>query len=110
MYALAILSISHLVSAFTIGAKDETLRAAYFLDNNPSGSSIISLKIASNGTLADPIRTSTGGIGMLGLSAGPNATAPAAGSAGNIDRRPWLYTYSLLTRHLILPGRSALEA
>lgn len=38
-------------------------RAAYFLDNNPSGASVVSLSIAVNGTLSNPIRTSTGGVG-----------------------------------------------
>jgi hypothetical protein len=41
-------------------------RAAYFLDNNPSGSSVVSLNIANNGTLSNPIRTSTGGVGSWG--------------------------------------------
>ncbi|ESZ91748.1 hypothetical protein SBOR_7855 [Sclerotinia borealis F-4128] len=43
--------------------------AAYFLDNNPNGSSIIALKIShEDGTISSPIRTSTRGKGMFGLS------------------------------------------
>lgn len=38
-------------------------RAAYFLDNDPSGASIVSLDILSNGTLSSPVRTLTGGKG-----------------------------------------------
>lgn len=40
-------------------------RAAYFLDNNPSGCSIISLKIAQDGTLSNPVKAPTGGSGAL---------------------------------------------
>ncbi|KAK3984690.1 putative 3-carboxymuconate cyclase protein [Cladorrhinum sp. PSN332] len=50
-------------------------KGLYFLDNNPSGSSIISLQIASDGTLSNPIRTPTGGNGSIGLTAnGPAET------------------------------------
>ncbi|OPB41892.1 3-carboxymuconate cyclase [Trichoderma guizhouense] len=38
-------------------------RAAYFLDNDPSGASIVALDILSNGTLSSPVRTLTGGKG-----------------------------------------------
>lgn len=41
--------------------------AAYFLDNNPEGSSIISLHV-DNGLLSDPFRTSTGGQGSIGTN------------------------------------------
>lgn len=41
-------------------------RAAYFLDNNPGGASVVSLNIFSNGTLSNPVRTSTGGNGSYG--------------------------------------------
>jgi len=44
-------------------------KALYFLDNNPAGSSIVALKIAEDGTLSDPVRTSTGGSGSIGLTA-----------------------------------------
>lgn len=39
------------------------LRAAYFLDNDPSGASVVSLSILSNGTLSNPVRASTEGNG-----------------------------------------------
>ncbi len=45
-------------------------QALYYLDNNPSGASIVSLKISTkDGTLSDPVRTSTSGIGMFGQTA-----------------------------------------
>lgn len=43
--------------------------AAYFLDNSPSGSSLVSLKIGSDHLLSDPVRTSTGGSGSIALNA-----------------------------------------
>ena len=49
-------------------------QALYFLDNNPSGDSIVSIKISSqDGTLSDPVRTSTSGMGLFGQT----ATGPA---------------------------------
>lgn len=42
--------------------------AAYFLDNNPDGSSIVSLRIGGDGTLSDPVRTSTNGFGLIGTN------------------------------------------
>lgn len=56
--------------------------AAYFLDNNPSGSSIVALRIGSDGLLSNPVRTSTGGKGLYGLTASMTGDAPAAGGAG----------------------------
>ncbi|PTB37282.1 hypothetical protein M441DRAFT_149413 [Trichoderma asperellum CBS 433.97] len=38
-------------------------RAVYFLDNDPSGASIVSLNVSSNGTLSNPMRTFTKGNG-----------------------------------------------
>ncbi|KAI1078956.1 hypothetical protein F5B20DRAFT_545667 [Whalleya microplaca] len=44
-------------------------RALYFLENNPAGSNIVSVKISSkDGTLSDPVRTSTKGAGLVGLN------------------------------------------
>ncbi|KAH8812779.1 hypothetical protein F5884DRAFT_856075 [Xylogone sp. PMI_703] len=40
-------------------------KAAYFLDNDPKGASVVSLNIAGDGSLSNPIRTSTGGVGAL---------------------------------------------
>ncbi|UKZ76848.1 hypothetical protein TrVFT333_004563 [Trichoderma virens FT-333] len=51
-------------------------RAAYFLDNNPSGASIVSLKISSNGTLSNPVRTLTGGDGSWAKWIIPNPPPP----------------------------------
>lgn len=41
-------------------------RAAYFLDNDPNGASVVSLNILSNGTLSNPVRSSTKGNGSWG--------------------------------------------
>ncbi|KAK1808853.1 hypothetical protein LTR12_016799 [Friedmanniomyces endolithicus] len=57
---------------------DGTAKAAYFLDNNPSGSAIICLRIGFDGIVNDPVRTSTGGYGAIGtnLTGFPNAVDP----------------------------------
>lgn len=45
-------------------------RAAYFQDNGSAGNSIVALQISSSdGTLSNPVRTSTGGEGLAGLLA-----------------------------------------
>ena len=53
-------------------------KAAYFLDDDPTGSSIVSLRIGKNRHLSDPIRTSTDGYGAIGtnLTGFPNAVDP----------------------------------
>ncbi len=84
MHALSLLLAPVLVSAAAINSRDYN-RAAYFLDNNPAGASIISLQIAEDGTLSYPVRTSTGGKGLMALSAGANGAVPAAGGAGTLD-------------------------
>ncbi|KAF7916685.1 hypothetical protein EAE99_009578 [Botrytis elliptica] len=59
--------------------------AAYFLDNNPNGSTIIAMRISrEDGTLSLPTRTSTGGKGMLGLNA-PAANSTVAPAPGDKD-------------------------
>lgn len=46
---------------------NSTYRTAYFQDNDPAGSSVIALKISNvDGTLSNPVRTSTGGKGITG--------------------------------------------
>ena len=59
--------------------------AAYFLDNNPSGSSIVALAIGADGKLSDPVRTSTGGKGLFGLTGGTNGAAAMAEGTGMFD-------------------------
>lgn len=50
--------------------EDSRLRAAYFLDDDPAGNSLVSLNISvTDGTLAKPVRTPTGGKGLAGLMA-----------------------------------------
>ena len=50
--------------------RDDRPRAAYTLYNDPLGASIISMQISlTDGTLNLPVKTSTGGLGMLGNTA-----------------------------------------
>ncbi|KAH8890887.1 hypothetical protein GQ53DRAFT_162043 [Thozetella sp. PMI_491] len=53
-------------------------KAVYYLDNDPAGASIVSLQVdPQDGTLSNPVRTSTGGLGLLGnTAAGPAAADP----------------------------------
>jgi len=44
-------------------------KAVYFLDNNPAGSSVVSLEVDGEGMLSRPVKTSTGGVGMYSVSA-----------------------------------------
>ena len=83
MHALSLLLAPVLVSAAAINSRDSS-RAAYFLDNNPAGASIISLEIAEDGTLSNPVRTSTGGTGLFALTAGTNGAPAAAGGADTL--------------------------
>jgi hypothetical protein len=83
MHALAFLLAPVIVSAAAINSRAFS-RAAYVLDNNPAGSSIISLQIADDGTISSPLRTSTGGKGLLALTAGTNGAAAVAGGAGRM--------------------------
>lgn len=55
---------------------DNGKKAAYFLDNDPSGSSLVSLCIGENGILSSPIRTPTGGYGSITLNATDNLPVP----------------------------------
>lgn len=40
-------------------------RSLYFLDNDPSGASVVSLKIANDGMISNPVRVSSSGVGSL---------------------------------------------
>jgi len=84
MHALTYLLLPALVSAIPVDHRNSPdNRAAYFLNNDPAGSSIISLKISvEDGTLSSPVITSTGGKGLIGMTAsstGGNATINMAG-------------------------------
>jgi hypothetical protein len=69
-----LLALSAAASPFSPEYKrDGTNRAAYFLDNNPAGSSIITLKISEDGLLSSPVRISTGGLGLYGKNSGGDA-------------------------------------
>lgn len=51
--------------------------AVYFLDSDPAGASIVSLPIQVNGSLGQPLRTSSGGLGLIGNNMnGPVAADP----------------------------------
>ena len=59
--------------------------AAYFLDNNPSGNSLVSLKIGKDGSLSEPVKTATGGKGGISVNAtGFQSTADSLGSQGSV--------------------------
>ena len=53
-------------------------KAVYFLNDDPSGSSIVSLHINSDGMVSDPVKTSTNGYGSIGvnLTGFPNPSDP----------------------------------
>lgn len=107
MLALTFLFVPGLVAAATLGARDTRQRAAYFLDNDPAGSSIVALKISvDDGTLSQPVRISTGGKGLLGLFGGAPGTAPAPGAAGKSSITKWLSVCRLTyCRHVVRPRR-----
>ena len=56
---------------------DPAKKAVYFLQNNPAGASVIALDLV-DGHIADPVRTSTQGIGV-------GAVNMTSGEAANID-------------------------
>ena len=69
-------------AAATVIPRTGTPKALYFLDNNPAGASVVSLQLSdSDGTLSNPVRTSTGGVGLFGLT----ATGPGAGGKHTDD-------------------------
>jgi hypothetical protein len=84
MHALSYLLVPSLVSAAAIAQRDKpNKRAAYFLKNDPAGSSIVSLKISlEDGTLSSPVLTSTGGKGLIGLTASSTGGPPTVNTAG----------------------------
>lgn len=69
-----VLALSATATPLSLNHKrDASNRAAYFLDNDPAGSSIVSLKISEDGYLSSPNRISTGGYGLYGLDSSGNA-------------------------------------
>ncbi|KAH6665114.1 hypothetical protein B0J14DRAFT_522288, partial [Halenospora varia] len=85
MHVLTNLLFPAIISAATLSIKASPNRALYFLDNNPTGASIVALKISNeNGTLSNPIRTSTRGKGMYGLAAGANGAGAAPAGADTL--------------------------
>ncbi|KAH8679116.1 hypothetical protein BGZ60DRAFT_482828 [Tricladium varicosporioides] len=78
MHVLTYLLFPAATSAVILSTKASSNPVLYFLDNNPAGADIVSLKISNeNGTLSNPVRTSTRGKGMYGLAAGANGVAAA---------------------------------
>ncbi|THV48729.1 hypothetical protein BGAL_0231g00120 [Botrytis galanthina] len=88
MYLFQTLLFTPIVLAASIITRHHSRdAAAYFLDNNPNGSTIIAMRISQeDGTLSLPTRTSTKGKGMFGLDApAANSTAaPAPGDKGKL--------------------------
>ena len=64
-----------IVSSFAVSyPRDDSFygqnRAAYFQENDSAGNSLVALQISEyDGTLSDPVKTSTGGKGLAGLIA-----------------------------------------
>ncbi|RDL38388.1 Uncharacterized protein BP5553_02728 [Venustampulla echinocandica] len=84
MLALTCLLLPQLTAAIALGSWAGN-RAAYFLDNNPAGSSIIALKISSkDGTLSDPMRVSTGGKGLYAQGVSADGGPPVAVGADTL--------------------------
>jgi hypothetical protein len=81
-----VLALSAAATPLSINHKrDESNRAAYFLDNDPAGSSIITLKISEeDGFLSSPTRISTGGIGLYGVNSGGEAGPDSLFAQGSI--------------------------
>lgn len=88
-----VLSISAAVSATPLGGGGwkghgwhaPGAKAAYFLNDDPNGSSIVSLRVGSDNLLSDPVKTSTNGYGAIGtnLTGFPN-TADALMSQSSV--------------------------
>ena len=57
------------------GRNNAAAKAVYFLEDDPSGSSIVSLRVRSDAKISDPVRTSTQGKGAIAtnLTGFPNA-------------------------------------
>ena len=68
MKFLNLLTLVPLVAA-TPYPQPGAAKAVYYLDSDPAGASIVALKVNNDGTLADPVRTSTGGKGLIGNNA-----------------------------------------
>jgi hypothetical protein len=88
-----VLALSATASPLSIEHKrDDSNRAAYFLDNNPTGSSIITLQISKDGLLSSPVRISTGGYGLYGKESGGDAGPDSLFSqdAVVVEQNVWL--------------------
>jgi hypothetical protein len=70
------LTIGSAASLPNSGNENAVQRAAYFLDNDPSGASVLSLNILSNGNLSNPVRTFTKGNGSWAKWIIPNPPPP----------------------------------
>ncbi|KAF7945578.1 hypothetical protein EAE96_010345 [Botrytis aclada] len=86
MYLFRILLLTPIVLAASIITRHHSRdAAAYFLDNNPNGSTIIAMRVSrEDGILSLPTRISTVGKGMFGLDA-PAANSTAAPAPGSAD-------------------------
>ena len=70
IFLVIALNVGHVFSAALHDPRGPQNRAAYFLDNDPAGDSIVALDIAdADGKLSAPVRTPTGGKGLAGLVA-----------------------------------------
>ncbi|KAL6915009.1 hypothetical protein FSST1_012769 [Fusarium sambucinum] len=58
--------------------------ALYFLDSDPNGASVVSFGMTKDGSLGEPVRTSTRGNGMIGNNINGSVTADPLFSQGSI--------------------------
>ena len=102
MKFFSLLALAPLASAWPVSHSGP--QAIYFLDNNPKGSSVVSLRVAPDGTISNPLRTSTGGKGMIGkTNTGAFVTAGRFTSSLPSDDPANHCVY--LTRPSLLPGQ-----
>ena len=80
-------------------------KAVYFLDDDPSGSSIVSLKVGKDGHLSDPLRTSTNGFGAIGtnLTGFPNAGDPLMSQSAVVVSGDVSAQLSIASEYLLKP-------
>lgn len=77
MRSFAALSLATAALAFPSNIEERNLfphpsipNVAYMLDNDPNGCNIISFHIFQNGSIGEPLRTPTGGLGAMSYCRG----------------------------------------
>ncbi|KAF2151614.1 hypothetical protein K461DRAFT_321815 [Myriangium duriaei CBS 260.36] len=68
-YIPFVLGCLHTATHAAPAARPQKPAALYFLDNNPAGSSVVSFALGDNGIPTNPVKTATGGVGLISLNA-----------------------------------------